>query len=107
MRKFALIFGLCFILLGCEDKKVKDYGKQVIFTEQCDTSTVWRVKLHPLRRHFDRDYGIIAIALADGKRFSVKYHASEDATKDWMLLNEGDTVVYQGDKIVSVIWREQ
>lgn len=49
--------------------------------------------------------GYVAIALDNGKRFRVKFH-DVDVTEDWMLLNEGDTVVYQGDQILSVIWKK-
>jgi hypothetical protein len=44
--------------------------------------------------------------LVNGKKFSVKYESPEIA-QDWMLLDKGDTVVYQGNKIVSVIWKKQ
>lgn len=101
MRKFALLFMLCLILLGCKDKKVKDYGEKVVFTEQCDTSAVWRVRTHTFNF-----VGYIAIALENGKKFSVKYESPE-ITQDWMLIDRGDTLIYQGNKIVSVIWKEQ
>ena len=113
MRKNALLVVLSLLMLslwcfrGCEDSQVKDYGEKVVFVELCDTSAVWRVKLHPLGSYYQENSGIIVIALEDGKQFTIKYDASSDATKDWMLINEGDTVVYKQDKIISIIWKSQ
>lgn len=102
MKKMVLFFVMCLFFFGCEDKKVQNFGQNPVFTEHCDTSAVWRVKTHS----FDNlEIGYIAIALDNGKRFSVKFH-NTDVTKDWMLLDEGDTVVYQGDQILSVIWKK-
>ncbi len=111
MRKI-LFFMLSLFLLGCTDPQVKDFGKkeEVVFEQQVKESAVWRVKLHPLGSYTQSYSGIIAIALEDGKRFRIEYDAFDDATKDWLLLEAGDTVVYKqagpDSKIIAVKFKQ-
>ena len=102
MKKLVLFFVMCLFFFGCKDKDIQNFGQTPNPTQRCDTSVVWRVKMHSFG---NAHIGYIAIALDNGKRFSVKFHDT-DVTKDWILLDEGDTVVYQGDQILSVIWKK-
>ena len=101
MKKMALFFVMCLLCFGCDDKIVQKFGQEPLITEPCDTSAVWRVKMHSFG---NAEIGYVAIALENGKRFAVKFHDT-DVTKDWMLLNEGDTLIYQGDRILAVKWK--
>ena len=107
-----MLFMLSLFLLGCTDPQVKDFGKkeEVVFEQQVKQSAVWRVKLHPLGSYGGPGRGVIAIALEDGKRFNIKYDAFDDATKDWMFLEAGDTAVYKeagpDSKIIAVKFKQ-
>ncbi|MBP5698233.1 MAG: hypothetical protein J6W96_01735 [Alphaproteobacteria bacterium] len=90
----------------CEDDKVKSYGEKVIFVERLDTSVVWRTKTHSFGSSGDYDHGRMAIALENGKRLSIKYH-SQDILKDWMFIENGDTIVHDGDRIISIKFHKE
>ncbi|MBQ8481534.1 MAG: hypothetical protein IJ532_03265 [Alphaproteobacteria bacterium] len=103
MKKIVLFFVVCLFFLGCEDKKIQDCNEKALVAEYCDTSVVWRVKMHSFgNAHVG--IGYVTVALENDKRLAVKYNVS-DITKDLILLDKGDTIVYQGDQIVSVKWK--
>lgn len=117
MKKIALFFVMCLFLFGCASAPEKgtdgndvaqNSDKKVASLEGLnDTSVVWRVQFHPLGGYASNDYGVLGIALENGKRLSFKYFADEDATKDVMFLAEGDTVIYRGSKVISVILKKR
>lgn len=109
MKQIALFFVLLLFFYGCggssqDGSELPQNGDQQVVSLDCDTSVVWRAMLHPVGG--GSFVGIRVIALENGKRFSFEYNSRLDATKDMMLLAEGDTVVYRGNEIISVMWIE-
>lgn len=104
MKNFVFLVGL-FILVSCSGSEKQSFNAEIENTET-QSGIVHRVFV----RHY-RNSTVKNIRLTNGNCLSGKFFDSvigleQDQISDFLFAEEGDTILYQGEKVIEIKFKD-